>query len=52
MINSVHAEPATLITGENGQAVAGAIEELTEFLSATTIIYSQQMSEGRKKILT
>jgi uncharacterized protein YcaQ len=52
MINAVHAEPASLITGETGQAIAVAIEELAEFLGATTISYSHQVPEGWKKILT
>ena len=52
MINAVHAEPATLITGETGQAIAVAIEELAAFLGATTISYSHQIPEGWKQILT
>jgi uncharacterized protein len=51
MINAVHAESATLITGETGQAIAAAIEELAAFLGATTISYSHQIPEGWKKIL-
>jgi uncharacterized protein YcaQ len=52
IINAVHAEPATLITGETGRAIAVAIEELAAFLGATTIIYSHQIPEGWKQILT
>ncbi len=52
MINAVHAEPATAITGETGQAIAVAIEELAAFLGATTISYSHQIPEGWKLILT
>lgn len=52
IINAVHAEPATLITGEAGQAIAAAIEELAAFLGATTISYSHQMPEDWKLILT
>jgi len=52
MINAVHAEPATSITGETGQAIAVAIQELAEFLGATTISYSHQIPEGWKRILT
>ncbi len=52
MINAVHAEPATSITGETGQAIAVAIEELAAFLGATTISYSHQIPEGWKTILT
>ena len=52
MINAVHAEPTTLITAETGQAVAAAIEELAEFLGATTLNYSHQLPEGWKQILT
>jgi uncharacterized protein YcaQ len=51
LINAVHTEPATAITGETGQAVAAAIEELAAFLGATTISYSHQMPEGWKQIL-
>ena len=43
LINAVHTEPATAITGETGQAVAAAIEELAAFLGATTISYSHQL---------
>jgi uncharacterized protein YcaQ len=52
LINTVHVEPATLITGETGQAIAVAIEELAAFLGATTISYSPQIPEGWKRILT
>jgi len=52
LINAVHAEPATLITAETGQAIAVAIEELAAFLGATTISYSHQLPEGWKRILT
>ena len=52
MINAVHAEPATSITRETGQAIAMAIEELAAFLGATTISYSHQVPEGWKLILT
>jgi uncharacterized protein len=52
IINAVHAEPATLITGETGQAIAVAIEELAAFLGATTISYSHLIPEGWKQILT
>ncbi len=52
MINAVHAEPTTSITGETGQALAVAIEELAAFLGATTISYSHQIPEGWKLILT
>jgi uncharacterized protein YcaQ len=52
LINAVHAEPATSITGETGQAIAAAIEELAEFLGATTISYSHQIPEGWKLIFT
>jgi uncharacterized protein len=51
LINAVHTEPATAITGETGQAVAAAIEELAAFLGATTISYSHQLPEGWKQIL-
>jgi uncharacterized protein YcaQ len=51
MINAVYAEPATLITGEKGQAIAVAIAELATFLGATTISYSPQVPEGWKKLL-
>jgi uncharacterized protein len=51
LINAVHTEPATAITGETGQAIAAAIEELAEFLGATTISYSHQLPEGWKQIL-
>ena len=51
IINAVHAEPATAITGETGQALAVAIEELAAFLGATTISYSHQLPEGWKTIL-
>jgi len=51
-INAVHAEPATPITGKTGQAIAVAIQELAEFLGATTISYSHQIPEGWKRILT
>jgi uncharacterized protein YcaQ len=51
-INAVHAEPATLILRETGQAIAVAIEELAAFLGATTISYSHQIPEGWKRILT
>jgi uncharacterized protein YcaQ len=50
LINAVHAEPATSITGETGQAIAAAIEELAEFLGATTISYSHQIPKGWKLI--
>jgi uncharacterized protein YcaQ len=52
LINAVHTEPAAAITGEAGQAVAAAIEELAEFLGATKISYSHQIPEGWKQILT
>jgi uncharacterized protein YcaQ len=52
LINAVHTEPATAITGETGQAIAAAIEELAEFLGATTISYRHQLPEGWKHILT
>jgi uncharacterized protein YcaQ len=52
IINAVHAEPATLITRETGQAIAVAIQELAAFLGATTINYSHQLPEGWKRILT
>jgi uncharacterized protein YcaQ len=52
MINAVHAEPATSITRETGQAIAMAIEGLAAFLGATTISYSHQIPEGWKRILT
>jgi uncharacterized protein len=52
LINAVHAEPATAITGETGQAIAAAIEELAAFLGATTINYSHQRPEGWKHILS
>jgi len=52
VINAVHTEPATAITAENGQAIAAAIEELAEFLGATTISYSHQLPEGWKQILS
>ncbi len=52
MINAVHAEPATAITGETGQAIAVAIEDLAAFLGATAISYSHQIPEGWKTILT
>lgn len=52
IINAVHAESATLIMRETGQAIAVAIEELAAFLGATTISYSHQMPEGWKRILT
>jgi uncharacterized protein len=51
LINAVHTEPATAITGETGQAVAATIEELAEFLGATTINYNHQLPEGWKQIL-
>jgi hypothetical protein len=51
IINAVHAEPATLITRETGQAIAVAIEELAAFLGATTISYNHQKPEGWKQIL-
>jgi uncharacterized protein len=51
LINAVHTEPATAITGETGQAVAAAIEELAAFLGATTISYSYQLPEGWKQML-
>jgi uncharacterized protein YcaQ len=51
-INAVHAEPATSISRETGQAIAVAIEELAAFLGATTISYSHQKPEGWKRILT
>jgi uncharacterized protein YcaQ len=51
LINAVHTEPATAITAETGQAIAAAIEDLAEFLGATTIIYSHQLPEGWKQIL-
>jgi uncharacterized protein YcaQ len=50
MINAVHAEPATSITGETEQAIAAAIEELAAFLGATTISYSHQIPKGWKLI--
>ncbi len=52
MINAVHAEAATAITGETRQALAVAIEELAAFLGATTISYNHQIPEGWKRILT
>jgi uncharacterized protein YcaQ len=52
LINSVHTEPATLITAQTGRAIAAAIEELAEFLGATTISYSHQLPEGWKQILS
>jgi uncharacterized protein YcaQ len=52
MINAVHAEPATSITGETGQAIVVAIEELAAFLGATTISYSHQIPKGWKLIFT
>jgi len=51
-INAVHTEPATAITGETGQAIAVAIEELAAFLGARAISYSHQLPEGWKTILT
>ena len=50
IINAVHTEPATAITRETGQAIAGAIEELAAFLGATTISYSHRLPEGWKHI--
>ena len=52
MINAVHTEPAISITGETGQAIAVAIEELAAFLGATTITYSHQQSESWKRMRT
>jgi uncharacterized protein YcaQ len=52
LIHAVHTEPTTAITGETGQAIAAAIEELAEFLGATTISYSHQLPEGWKQILS
>jgi uncharacterized protein len=52
IINAVHTEPTTSITGETGQAIAMAIEELAAFLDATTISYSHLIPKGWKLILT
>src|SRR5258708_3908926 len=52
VINAVHTEPAISITGETGQAIAVAIEELAAFLGATTVTYSHQLSESWKRMRT
>ncbi len=45
-INAVYAEPNTTANDETGRAVAGAIEELAEFLGAREIVYGEKMPEG------
>ena len=51
VINAVHVEPNVLITGEMGQAVANAIQELARFLGATEITCSQQVPQDWKHLL-
>jgi uncharacterized protein len=52
VINAVHIEPNIAITSEMGQAVANAIQELANFLGATTINYCQELPEGWKHLLS
>ncbi|GAB4581456.1 MAG: winged helix-turn-helix domain-containing protein [Anaerolineales bacterium] len=51
MLNAVHAEPGVEVNGQTGQAVAGAVRELAEFLGAKTITLNGGVPEGWKKEL-
>jgi uncharacterized protein YcaQ len=51
-LNAVHAEPGIGVNGETGRALAGAVQELAEFLGAREISLNGKTPDGWRKALT
>jgi uncharacterized protein len=50
-INAVYAEPSAPMDEPTGKAVAGAIQDLADFLGAKKIVYTKKVPDGWKKAL-
>lgn len=50
-LNAVHPEPGVEVNGSTGQAIAGAVQELAEFLGARAITLNGTITDGWRKTL-
>jgi uncharacterized protein YcaQ len=48
-INALHAEPGVEVSAQSGKKIAGAVQELAEFLGAKEIQVNGQVPEGWKQ---